>query len=56
MKSGTIDYVGKQTHITYLVSIGLLGASPHVGETANNFKKSKLRNTVFFEQTYTRHH
>ena len=56
MKSGTIGYVGKQTHITYLVSIGLLGASPHVGETANNFKKSKLRNTVFFEQTYTRHH
>ena len=32
IKSGTNDYVGKGTHMQYLVTFRLLGASPHIGE------------------------
>jgi len=32
MKCGIIDYVGEGPHMQKLVAVGLLGASPHMGD------------------------
>ena len=32
MKCGIIDYVGEGPHVQKLVAVGLLGASPHIGD------------------------
>jgi len=32
MKCGIIDYLGEGPHMQKLVAVGLLGASPHMGD------------------------